>query len=63
MKNKDLIDDLNKRRIPVVKIDETLDKYKDIPLFQDKVDKANDILKRVGLPKFNNTQQPTHNKT
>ena len=53
MKNKDLIDDLNKRGIPVVKIDESLSKYREIPLFQDKVDKANDMLKRVGLPKTN----------
>lgn len=52
MKPKDIIDDLNKRRIPVVKIDNSLDEYIDKPLFQDKVDKANETLKRVGLPKF-----------
>jgi hypothetical protein len=34
-------------------IDPTLEgKYDDQPLFQDKVDRANQILKTVGLPKF-----------
>ena len=34
-------------------IDPTLDgKYNDQPLFKDKVDQANHILKTVGLPKF-----------
>ncbi len=28
------------------------DKYDDQPLFKDKVDRANHILKTVGLPKF-----------
>ena len=36
---------------PVVKIDKSLDKYLDMPLFQEKVDKANEVLNRVGLPK------------
>lgn len=29
-------------------------KYDDQPLFQDKVDRANFILKKFGIPKFNN---------
>lgn len=45
------IDDLNKRKILIVTIDKTLEKYKDKPLFQDKVEKANETLKKVGLPK------------
>lgn len=53
MKHKDFIDDLNKRKIPVVKVDESLKQYKNTPLFQDKVDKANEVLKNVGLPKLN----------
>lgn len=36
---------------PVVKIDRSLDKYVDMPLFQEKVDEANRILNAVGLPK------------
>ncbi len=35
------------------KIDASLDtKYEDQPLFKDKVDRANHILKTVGIPKF-----------
>ncbi len=35
------------------KFDATLDnKYTEQPLFKDKVDRANHILKTVGLPKF-----------
>ncbi len=48
----DTIDDLNKRKIPIVKIDNSLKKFKKIPLFQDKVNKANETLRRVGLPRF-----------
>ena len=29
----------------------TLEKYKKMPIFQDKVDKANEVLRKVGLPK------------
>jgi len=37
--------------VPVVRIDESLDKYDDIVLFPDKVAKANEMLRTVGLPK------------
>jgi hypothetical protein len=46
------INEINKRKIPVVVIENSLKKYKDMPLFQDKVDKANEMLKTVGLPDF-----------
>ncbi len=42
---------LNKKKIPIVTIDNSLEKYKNQPLFQDKVDKANEVLRKVGLPK------------
>ena len=45
------IKELNKRRAPVVVIDNSLDKYKEVPLFQEKIDKANEMLRTVGLPK------------
>lgn len=45
------IKELNKRRTPVVVIDNSLEKYRDMPLFQEKVDKANEMLRTVGLPK------------
>jgi hypothetical protein len=45
---------LNKKKIPIVTIDNSLEKYKNEPLFQEKVDKANEVLRRVGLPKKKN---------
>ena len=45
------IKELNKRKTPIVTIDKSLEKYKKQPLFQDKVDKANEVLRKVGLPK------------
>ena len=49
------IEDLNKKKVPIVRIDNSLEKYKDLPIFQDKVEKANEMLKNVGLPKDKNT--------
>ncbi|MFY7729581.1 MAG: hypothetical protein ACOVRN_08695 [Flavobacterium sp.] len=45
------IEELNKRKTPVVIIDNTLELLKEEPLFQSKIDKANEMLKNVGLPK------------
>jgi hypothetical protein len=42
---------LNKKKLPIVKIDESLEKFKNKVLFKDKLDNANQILKTVGLPK------------
>jgi hypothetical protein len=41
----------NKKKTPIVTIDKSLEKYKKQPLFQDSVDKANEMLRKVGLPK------------
>ena len=46
------IEELNKRRVPVVQIDNSLEQFKEQPLFQEKVDKANEVLKNIGLPKI-----------
>ena len=46
------IEELNKSRLPIVKINKKLNVYDDMPLFQDKVEEANATLKRVGLPKM-----------
>lgn len=46
------IKELNDKKIPIVRIDNSLEKYKKMPIFQDKVDKANEMLKTVGLPKL-----------
>ena len=42
---------IKKRRVPIVEIDKSLNKYNNIILFQDKVDKVNDRLHTIGLPK------------
>jgi hypothetical protein len=42
--------ELNKSKLPVIRIDNSLEKYKDQVLFKDKLDKANEMLKTVGLP-------------
>ena len=36
----------------VIKVDKNLDNYLNKGLFKDKVDKANEVLRTVGLPKF-----------
>ena len=45
------IDDLNKAKLPIVTIDKGLEKYKTKVLFKEKLDKANEVLKTIGLPK------------
>ncbi len=42
----------NTKKPTILKVDKTLDKYLEKGLFKEKVDKANHILKTVGLPKF-----------
>ncbi len=46
------IQELNERKIPIVRIDNSLEKYLKMPIFQDKVDKANEALRTIGLPKI-----------
>lgn len=44
------MNELNSRKVPIVRINNSLEKYKKMPLFQDKVDKANEMLRTVGMP-------------
>ncbi len=46
-----IITEIKKRKIPIVRIDQSLNKYDDIVLFPDKLEKANEMLRTVGLPK------------
>ena len=46
------IQELNEIKIPIVRINNRLKKYKTMPIFQEKVDKANEMLRTVGLPKL-----------
>ena len=45
------IKELNKKKVPIFKINPGLEKYVKLPVFQAKVDEANETLKRVGVPK------------
>lgn len=44
------IDDLNKAKIPIVKIDSKLDKLKGKILFPEKLKMANEMLSKAKLP-------------
>ena len=41
----------NNNKVLMPEIDNSLEKYVDMPLFQKKVDEANRVLDKVGLPK------------
>ena len=45
------IKELNKKKIPVFKLNPDLEIYDKLPVFQSKLDRANATLKRVGVPK------------
>ena len=42
---------LNKKNVPVVRIDKRLDKLSKKVLFPKKVEEANKMLKEIGIPK------------
>lgn len=46
------IKELNRKNVPAVVVDNALDRYRNHPAFQSKVDKANEMLRTVGLPKL-----------
>ncbi len=46
------VEELKKRKTPIVVIDNSLEKYKGKNLFPEKLAKANDVLKRIGVPKI-----------
>ena len=46
------IEELKKRKTPVVVIDKSLEQYKGKNLFPEKLAKANEVLKRMGVPKL-----------
>jgi hypothetical protein len=47
-----IIEKLNQSKIPIVKIDKRLERFRGKVLFPEKLEKANEILNRVGLPKL-----------
>ena len=44
--------EINEKKVPAVRVDTSLDKYDDIVLFPDKLEKANESLKKSGFPKL-----------
>lgn len=44
--------EINKNKVPAVRIDPLLDKYDDVVLFPEKLAKANEQLKKSGFPKL-----------
>ena len=46
------IKELNNSKAPIVRIDNSLEKYKQMPIFQEKLDMANEMLKKYGIPKI-----------
>lgn len=46
--------EINKKKVPAVRIDLSLDKYDDIVLFPEKLAKANENLKKSGFTKLPN---------
>ncbi|GLU56936.1 hypothetical protein [Dyadobacter frigoris] len=50
-------DELKKRKTPIVRVDKSLDKFDDKVLFPEKLEKANEMLKKIGLPKQWTTKQ------
>ncbi len=51
------IQELKNRKTPIVVINKSLEKYKGQNLFPEKLAKANDVLKRIGLPKIENQEK------
>lgn len=46
-----VIAEIKNRKTPIVRVDTSLNKYDDEVLFPEKLEKANNMLKKVGLPK------------
>jgi hypothetical protein len=44
------VEDLNKRKVPIVRIDPSLERYRDKTLFPDKLAKSNEMLRTAKLP-------------
>ncbi len=46
------IEKLNSSKLPIIAIDKSLEQFRDKDLFPKKMEKAKEILKKVGLPNF-----------
>ncbi|MEO8112582.1 MAG: hypothetical protein ABI594_21210 [Ginsengibacter sp.] len=43
--------ELNEKKVPIVRIDKSLNKYSNVVLFPEKVEKAKETIVKIGLPK------------
>ena len=46
-----VIIEVKERKIPIVRVDKSLNNYDDKILFPDKLEKTNEMLRKIGLPK------------
>ncbi len=53
------VPDQKKMWVPKVRIDKSLNKYDDVVLFPEKVEKAKEMLRTGGLPKIEKTKSDT----
>ncbi len=44
--------EINEKKVPAVRIDHSLDKYDNVVLFPEKLAKANEQLKKSGVPRM-----------
>ena len=44
--------ELNEKKVPIVRIDKSLNKYDNVVLFPEKVNKAKEAFKKFGVPDF-----------
>lgn len=51
------IKELKKKKVPIVRIDNSLNKYEKEVLFPEKLEKANEMLRKIGLPKAKHTSK------
>lgn len=42
--------ELNDKKVPIVRIDKSLNKYSNVVLFPEKVEKAKETFEKLGLP-------------
>ncbi len=49
--------EINKNKVPAVRIDPSLDRYDNVVLFPDKLAKANEQIKKSGFPKLSGKRQ------
>ena len=50
------IEDLNNAKIPIIKIDKKMDRFKGRVLFPEKLELANKLLSKAVLPKISETK-------